>query len=681
MELDIDIIENYGLLFPRSELAKSPDEAVEIAEEIGFPVVLKIVSPDILHKTDVGGVQLDLRSREGVWEAFGRLMEAIAEKAPKATAIGVRVEEMCSDGVEVFVGLENNPQFGPMITFGLGGIFTEILHDVTFRVLPITREDAALMIKEIKGYKLLSGFRGQPPVSEELLIDLLLRVGRMGLDLADRLEAIDLNPVLVWGDQHRVLDAKVLLIDKPHPLKSEGANTAYLDRFFNAESVAVVGASATPGKIGNAILDSLVNHQYKGCVYPINPQRKEILGLPTYPSLKDVPGSIDLVVVAIPLSAVPQVIRECAEKNVHNMVIVSGGGKELGNAGKALEAEISRLAQEADLRIVGPNCIGVFNGKTRLDTFFQPHEKMDRPQQGRVAVLTQSGTVGATFLEKARELGVSKFVSYGNRLDLDEGDLIAYLGDDPETDVIVCYIEGIENGRKFLSVAREVTAKKPIVVFKAGRSPQGARASISHTGFFGGTYGPWKGALAQAGLIAVDSVEELYATTKALAMQPPAYGNRIAMISNGAGPVVQAIDLLEHYHLRMADLSEETLQKMRSAYPSNFVMQNPVDITGSATAPDYEVGLEVLLSDRNVDIVMPWFVFQDAPLGEEIIKILCDFSKKHKKPILCGAMGGRYTKSISQRIEAAGVPVFHSVLEWLGAARGVSLSHHEGNNL
>jgi len=671
VETGIEIIKEYGLLFPKGKLTKSPDEAAEIARGIGFPVVLKIVSPGILHKTDIGGVQLDIRSKQTTREAFIRIMDAVADKAPEATVVGLHVEEMCSGGVEVFVGLENNSQFGPTITFGLGGIFTEVLHDVTFRVLPITREDAALMIKEIKGSKILSGFRGQPPVSEELLIDLLLRVGRMGLDLADRLEAIDLNPILVWGDQHRVLDAKVLLSDKLHPLKIEEANTAYLNRFFNAESVAVVGASATPGKIGNAILDSLVNHQYKGRVYPINPQRKEIFGLSTYPSLKDVPGAIDLVVVAIPLSAVPQVIRECAEKNVHNMVIVSGGGKELGSAGKALEAEISRLAQEANLRIVGPNCIGVFNGKTRLDTFFQVHERMTRPREGSIAVLTQSGTVGVALLEHVAALGLSKFVSYGNRLDVDEADLIAYLGEDPATKVIVCYIEGLNDGRKFLNAARKVALRKPIVVFKAGRTPAAAKASVSHTGFFGGTYGPWKGAFAQAGVISVDSMEELFATVKGLSMQPPAQGNRIAMISNGAGPMVQVMDLLDRYELQIANLADETLEGMRHEYPSYFVVQNPVDVTGSGTAHDYEVGINALLADLNVDIVMPWFVFQDPALGEEIVEILNDLSGKYGKPIVCGAMGGNYTQRMSSRIEAMGLPVFHSVQEWVAAGAGL----------
>jgi len=354
------------------------------------------------------------------------------------------------------------------------------------------------------------------------------------------------------------------------------------------------------------------------------------------------------------------------------MVIVSGGGKELGGESQELEAAIKHLAKENDLRIIGPNCIGVFDGETRLDTFFQVHERMVRPRKGLIAMLTQSGTVGAVFLEAARDVGVSKFMNYGNRIDVDEADLIAYLADDPSTKVIACYIEGLGDGRKFLSTARNVSEKKPIVVFKAGRSRQAARASISHTGFFGGTYGVSEGAFKQAGLIAVDSSEELYAVAKALALQPHPRGARVAMISNGAGTMVQAMDLLEEYGLEMVPLAAESIARLEKAYPSYYLAQNPVDVTGSATSADYEIGIKALLDDPNVDIVMPWFVFQDTPLGEDIVDILGRLSQEYDKPILCGATGGAYTERMSRALEAEEVPVCHSVRDWMAAAGGLA---------
>ena len=663
--------QDYGFIALRSEIATGADEAANLAARTGFPVVLKIVSPDIVHKTDVGGVELGLDSEDGVRAAFSRIMRSVREKMPQAQIEGISVEEMCEEGVEIIIGLNNDGQFGPVVMFGLGGIFTEVLDDVSFRVLPITPDDAQNMIREIQGRALLEGYRGRPAVSQELLVALLMKANRMGLDLADRLDSVDFNPIMVWGDQHRVLDVKVLLHPEQAALALTEPNTAHLDTFFKARSVALVGASATPGKIGNAVLDSLANHEYKGKIYPVNPKRKDIMGLSAYPNLASTPADTDLVVAVVDLYLIPELIEETAAKGVYNLVIVSGGGKELGGERKELESRIKERASQLGVRVIGPNCIGVFDGKSRLDTFFQVHERMLRPPAGKVAMITQSGTVGCAFLEEAT-FGVSKFVSYGNRVDVDEADLLAYLAQDPDTAVIACYVEGFDQGRKFLETARQVTKEKPVVIFKAGQSQQGARASISHTGFFGGSHKVCQGAFKQAGLIEVDSMEELLAAAKALALQSEAQGPRIAMISNGAGTMVQAIDLLEDYDLIMSDLSSQTVEKLTEVYPPYYLVQNPVDVTGSATSRDYRMGIEALIADPHIDLIMPWFVFQDTPLDEGIVEALADLSRTSSKPILCGAMGGPYTKEMSKAIEARGIPLFGGVRQWLAAARALS---------
>ncbi|MCS7260705.1 MAG: acetate--CoA ligase family protein, partial [Anaerolineae bacterium] len=559
--------------------------------------------------------------------------------------------------------------------FGLGGVFTEVLRDVSFRVLPIEREDARQMIREIQGYAVLQGYRGRPPVSEELLIQLLMNAAQMGEDLAGRLQSADFNPIVVWEDQHRVLDCKLIWYPQPQPAPQPARpNTAHLDKFFTARSVALVGASATPGRVGNAVLDSLLNYDYRGKVYPINPTRSEIMGAKTYPTLQEAPDDVELVVAAVELRLVPEIIRTCAAKGIHNLVVVSGGGKELGGERAAIEAEVRQLARELGVRVIGPNCIGVFDGYTRLDTFFQIQQRMVRPRPGHIAMITQSGAVGIPFLELAADLGCSKFVSYGNRADVDEADLLTYLADDPQTHLIAMYVEGFEDGRKFLEAARQVTCKKPVVIFKVGRTERAARASISHTGFFGGSYGVALGAFRQAGVVPVDSIEELLAVTKALAMQPLAQGNRVAMISNGAGTMVQGIDLLKPSGLEIPELSPESLTRLRQAYPPYYIVQNPIDVTGSGTAADYEVGIETLLQDENVDIVMPWFVFQDTPLEEDIVQRLGRLNRRYGKPILVGTLGGPYTMRMSQALEAEGVPVFQGVRNWVAAARGAWLA-------
>ncbi len=658
----------YGFVTPGQHLVSSAEEAVRAAQDIGFPVALKIQSPDVIHKTDVGGVLLNMGSPEEVEGGYRRIVRAVEAGCPGARIEGVVVQEMYDRGVEIIIGLNADPQFGPTLMFGLGGVFTEALGAVSFRVLPVSWRDAAEMVREIPGAQILEGYRGAAPVDREALIELLLMAGRMGEDLAGRLGSIDFNPVRIDGSEHRVLDIKMLLEPERTHGSASAPRTENLDKFFEARSVAVIGASSTPTKIGYQVMDSLANHEYEGRVYPINPNRSEVMGLPSYPSLTDLPDAVDLAVATIALAAVPDIIRQCGARGIHNLVIISGGGKELGGESQAVEELIRELALEEDVRIVGCNCIGVFDGRTRLDTFFQGHDRMVRPPLGPVALMVQSGTVGAALLEDLRTPGISKFVSYGNKIDVDEADMLAYLKDDPPTRVMGCYIEGLEDGRRFLDAARCAAASKPVVVFKPGRSAEAASASISHTGTFGGTYKVYEGAFRQAGLIPVNSYEEFRAALKALAMQPPAGGGRVAMISNGAGTMIQAIDLLGEMGLAMAPLSSESLSALRSAYPSYFVVQNPLDVTGSATSEHYRVGIEALMEDPNVDIVCPWFVFQDSPLDEGIVDVLAEIAERHDKPLFCGATGGPYTQEMSRRMEERGIPVFPSVREWMTAA-------------
>ena len=667
-------LEAHGFRLPERAVARSIEEALSAAERIGYPVVLKAQVEGLLHKTEAGAVRLHLSNAVELRAAFEEMHSDEA-----ASRIGTPVEETivekeCTDGIEVFLGVERNPQLGPTITFGIGGILAEWIGDVQVRTVPLSEADATHMIRSLEGIRLLRGFRGLPPVSEAMLVERILAASSLVEEIGDRIESIDLNPILVRGVEHTVLDAKAVWASaesKPH--RASGAiRTDHLERFFEARSVAVVGASATPGKVGNAVLASLLAGEYQGEIYPVNPKRAEILGRTCYPGLSKIPGPVDLVVAATPLPAVPAVIRDCADAGIHNLVIVSGGGKETGDAGRALEQEIGELGDALGVRIIGPNCIGVFDGRSRVDTFFQPRDRMTRPPAGRLAVVTQSGTVGAAMIESAFATGISRFVSLGNRADVDEGDLIRFLGEDPNTDVIACYVEGASDGRKMLDAIREVCMSTPIVVYKAGRSPEGAAGAVSHTGFFGGTYRAWSGSLAQAGAILADSVEELFAVAKACVTQPQAAGTGIAMIGNGAGPMVQGLDQLAERGLTLPRLGERTVAGMRELYPPHFIVGNPLDVTGSATARDYAVGIRALLDDPRVDVVMPWFVFQDAGLEESIVDRLAEIAQDAAKPIVCGASGGAFSGRMSVAIEAAGLPVFATVREWMAAAGGLA---------
>ena len=670
-ELAKQVLSEYGVIVPKYSLVKSAEDAEIEAGKVGFPLVAKIVSPEILHKTDVRGVKVGLKNQADVKDTFNDMYGRLSKQY---NVKGVLLEKMAAaGGVELIVGLQNDPQFGPVIMAGIGGIYTEVFKDVSFRVLPITNEDAISMIDDLKGNKILKGFRGMPPVNLNMLAEALVNIGKFGTEMAPYYESIDFNPIIFYGNEYVVVDAKILLREKPdlEVISNALPESEYLDQFFNAKSVALIGASPEPGKVGNSVLESLAKHEYMGKVYPVNAKGySEIMGLKAYKSLEEIPDRVDVVVVTVDLKFVPDLLRPAAKKGIHNFVIISGGGKELGGERATIEGQIRELSKQLKIRIIGPNCIGMFNGENRLDCAFQGHARMIRPRKGNVAFLSQSGTVGIAFMESSDTFGMSKMISYGNRSDVDEADMIWYLSEDPLTRVIGLYVEGLGDGRKFMNTAKRVIKErgKPVVVFKNGRSARGAKQAASHTGSLGGSYAVVKGALDQAGIISVDSYEELTAALKALTWQPVPSGGRVAMVTNGAGPIIAAIDHFERLGLQVAELSEETKKTLKDHYPSTYVIGNPCDITGSANADDYQFAIQSFIDDPNIDIIMPWFVFQDDPLEESIVNVLASFQKQKKKPILVGAMGGPFTEKISEQIEDTTVPVYHSVIEWVTAA-------------
>jgi 3-hydroxypropionyl-CoA synthetase (ADP-forming) len=672
-----NILKRYGISVPPYALVNSADEAVKAAKKIGFPLVMKVVSPQILHKTDVGGVKVGIDNVQDVKKTFNDMFGRLSKK--KGVHVkGILLEKMVPKGVELIVGIQNDSQFGPVIMTGMGGIMTEVMKDVAFRMLPITTSDAKSMLNELKGSKLLKGFRGSEPIDLNMVAKMLVQIGKLGTENADFINSIDFNPVVVYPKSHYVVDAKIILNKemKKNSISKEKPNKDNMETFFTPKSVALVGASSTKGKIGNSILDSLVNYNFKGKVYPINPKADKIFGQKCYPSVSAIPGKVDLVVVSVDLSVTAPVLEDCAKKGVHSIVIVSGGGKELGGERAEYEAEVRRLSKKHKIRIIGPNCIGMFNAANRLDCAFQGQERMVRSQLGPVAFFSQSGTMGISMLESADVFGLSKMISFGNRSDVDEADMIWYAANDPQTKVIGLYVEGFGDGRKFINTAKKVMKEKnkPIVIWKSGRTAAGAKQAASHTGSLGGSNAIIMGAFKQAGIISVDSYQELVGVLKALAWQPPAKGNRVAMTSNGAGPMIGAIDQLERLGLTIGKLSPKLLKKMKDRFPPAVPIHNgnPADVGGGATADDYRFVIQQFMDEKNIDIAMPWFVFQDDPLEETIVDYLADFQKKRKKPLLVGCNGGPYTEKMAKLVEKHNIPVYQDLRTWVAAASALA---------
>ena len=676
-ELSKSILKTYGIKVPPFALVTSAEEAVKQAKKIGFPLVMKVVSPQILHKTDVGGVKVGLDNVNDVKKTFKDMYGRLSKK--KGVEVkGILLEKMVPKGVELIVGIQNDPQFGPVIMVGLGGIMTEIMKDVAFRLLPITTSDAKSMLNELKGSALLKGFRGSEPIDTNMVAKMLVQIGKLGVENADYINSVDFNPVVVYPKSYFVVDAKIILDKeiKKNSISKAKPNIESMESFFTPESVALVGASSTPGKIGNSVLVALGKQDYKGKVYPINPKQESILGIKCYPSLDAINEKVDLVVVCIDLAECGPIMETCANKGIHNVVIVSGGGKELGGDRAAMEAEVKELSLKHKIRVIGPNCIGMFNAANRLDCAFQGQERMVRSKLGNVAFFSQSGTMGISMLESADVFGLSKMISFGNRSDVDEADMIWYAANDPQTKVIGLYVEGFGDGRKFINTAKRVMKekKKPIVIWKSGRSEAGAKQAASHTGSLGGSNAIIMGAFKQAGIISVDSYQELAGVLKALAWQPSAKGNRVAMTSNGAGPMIGGIDQLERLGLTIGKLSPEHVKKIKEHFPPTVPIHNgnPADVGGGANAADYKFVIEQFLDDKNIDIAMPWFVFQDDPLEETIVEYLDELSKKKQKPILAGGNGGPYTEKMIKLIEANNVPVYQDLRTWVAAASALS---------
>lgn len=431
-----------------------------------------------------------------------------------------------------------------------------------------------------------------------------------------------------------------------------------LEPFFNPASVAVIGASRDSGKPGRAILKNLMGH-YRGHLYPVNPKVPEIDGLKCYKSVLEIPGTIDLAVISIPAPLVPQVMEECGKKRVKCAIVISGGFSELGN--HDLEKKLVDTAKKYGIRIVGPNCLGVLDVYSKVNTMFLPNFRVATPKPGPVAFVSQSGAVCATGLDMAAGdgIGISKMVSYGNKVDVDEVEMLEYLGNDKNTKVIMLYVESIKRGREFIEVATKVSRKKPIITFKAGKSPAGAHAVASHTGSLAGDAKIYEAAFKKAGIIEARSMEEMLDFAKAFASQPPAMGDRIMVVTSGGGFGVMATDAIEEGGMRMAALKPEIIADLKSKVPAHVVISNPIDITGDADTERYRLAMDAVLSDDGVDAIALLLFFQLPRITDDIIPMVEDMLMKSKgKPIIGVSAGSKFSAVHYRLVEELGLPIY-----------------------
>jgi acetyl coenzyme A synthetase (ADP forming)-like protein len=592
------VCEAYSLPMPKEGLARSIDEAARLAQDIGFPVAVKIVSPDILHKTEAGGVQLGLRNTRQVRQAYRTITANAWHYRSDAQITGVQVQGMAADGIEVIIGMIRDPAFGPVVMFGLGGVFVETWQDTTFRLAPTTPTEALLMLDDVRGAAVLRGVRGLPAAHREALAALIVNVSQLAADFPE-ISEIDLNPVMASATGAIAVDARVVLDPAAHsqPLRPQAWEMrAAMRRILMPEAVAVIGASPEAGKIGYAVMDNIINGGYQGQLYPINPRADVILGRPCYRSVKDIPGPVDIAIFCIPARLVAQVLEECGEKGIAGAILIPSGFAEVGEA--QLQQEVVEVARRHNIRLMGPNIYGFYYTPHNLcATFCTPYN-----ERGSVALTSQSGGVGMAIIgfSRSHKMGVSAIIGLGNKSDIDEDDLLTFFEEDPNTQVVAMHVEDLKDGRAFAEVAQRVTKRKPVVVLKAGRTAMGARAAKSHTGALAGDDRIYEGVLRQAGVIRAQHLNEMLEFARALQMLPTPSGENVLIVTGAGGSGVLLSDACMDHGLRLMAMPPDLDQAFRQFIPPFGAAGNPVDITGGEPPETYRKTIQLALSEPRV---------------------------------------------------------------------------------
>src|SRR3982074_3687099 len=437
----------YGIPVPKEGVAKSAAEAAKLAADMGFPVVMKIVSPDILHKTEAGGVVVGVKSAADAEKNYATILANAKKYKSDAKIEGIQVQQMLAGGTEVIVGSITDGSFGKLVAFGLGGVLVEVLKDVTFRLAPATKDDALSMLDGIQAHDMLKGVRGGDAVSREALAEIIVKVSQLVSDFPEIIE-LDLNPVFATNKDAIAADVRIVVdFDyKPRPAPRPTAEiVTAMNRIMMPKAVAVIGASAEDGKIGNSVMKNLINGGYKGEIYPIHPKAAEILGHKAYASVKDVPGDIDTAVFAIPAKLVAGALIECGEKKIAGAVLIPSGFAETGEP--EMQEELVAIGRKYNIRLMGPNIYGFYYTPANLCAAFVP--AYDR--KGAPALSSQSGGIGMAIIgfSRSAKMGVSAIVGLGNKSDIDEDDLLAFFEQDDNTQIIAQHCEDLKDGRAF----------------------------------------------------------------------------------------------------------------------------------------------------------------------------------------------------------------------------------------
>jgi len=651
----------YGIPVPQEGVANSAAEAAKLASGMGFPVVLKIVSPDILHKTEAGGVLVGLKSADEVSKGYDTILANAKKYKASAKIDGVQVQQMLAGGQEVIVGAVTDGSFGKLVAFGMGGVLVEVLKDVTFRLAPATKDDALSMLDGIQAAEMLKGVRGGAAVDRNALADLIVKVSQLVSDFPEIVE-LDLNPVFATAKGATAADVRIVLDFAPAAPRhrpSQADILVAMNRIMKPDAVAVIGASAEDGKIGNSVMKNLINGGYQGQIYPIHPKAEEIMGRKAFKSVKDVPGTIDIAVFAIPAKFVAQALVECGEKKIPGAILIPSGFAETGNVEG--QQEIQEIGRKYNVRLMGPNIYGFYyTWKNLCATFCTAYD-----YKGHAALSSQSGGIGMAIIgfSRSAKMGVSAIVGLGNKSDLDEDDLLTFFEQDENTHIIAQHCEDLKDGRSFAEVAKRVTKKKPVVVLKAGRTSAGAKAASSHTGALAGNDKIYEDVFKQCGVIRANSLRDMLDFARGIPKLPTPKGENVVIITGAGGSGVLLSDACVANDLKLMAIPPDLDAAFRKFIPPFGAAGNPVDITGGEPPKTYQNTVKLGLEDPRIHslilgywhtIVTPPMVF--AKLMVEIVEEMK--AKGIHKPVVASLAGDVQVEEASEYLYDHGIPAY-----------------------
>ena len=656
------VCDAYGINVPKEGVVSSAAEASKLAGSMGFPVVMKIVSPDILHKTEAGGVIVGVKNADEAATAYEQIIGNAKKYKADAKIVGVQVQQMIKGGTEVIVGAMTDNSFGKLVAFGMGGVLVEVLKDVTFRLAPATREDAASMLDGIQAAEMLRGVRGGKPVSREALQDVIVRVSQLVTDFPE-ISELDLNPIFASENGAIAADVRIVVNFEqkaPRFRPDEKDVVTSMNRIMKPKAVAVIGASDQAGKIGNSVMKNLINGGYQGKIYPITPKGGEIMGLQAYKSVKDVPGEIDTAVFAIPAPLVAGALKECGEKKIAGAILIPSGFGETGNIEG--QEELQKIGREYNIRLMGPNIYGFYYTPSNLcATFCTAYDV-----KGSTALSSQSGGIGMAIIgfSRSAKMGVSAIVGLGNKSDIDEDDLLLFFEQDENTKVIAQHAEDLKDGRAFAEVAKRVSKKKPVIMLKAGRTAMGAAAAASHTGAVAGTDKIYEDVLKQSGVIRARSLRQMLELSRGVPILPTPKGENVVIITGAGGSGVLLSDACVDNGLKLLKPMPDDLDAaFRKFIPPFGAAGNPVDITGGEPPITYMNTVRLGLEDDRIHalILGYWHTIVTPPMvfAKNMVQVVNEMKEKGKvKPVVASLAGDVEVEEAAQYLYENGIPAY-----------------------